>query len=226
MATHWLAWAVPGVQTPGRRWHGCRWGCPPWLSHWHTLRRKQKRRRMREGQPHCVTSGQRKRREEKREKKEDEGRGLPSVAEAGVCDNWWWLRSPLDPSCCYCRCRWGAKYSPSPLTPLWAELLPTQIMGGGVPACLAACLSASKCEHARESSLNVCPREHFGVHVWGRVIQGGGAGSRAVGTVALPALWSSSAQADSPLRLHTGWVEGKSKKKKGGEGWVAAPSAG
>lgn len=41
-ATHWLAWAVPDVQTPERRWHGCRWGCPPWLLHSHTLRKKRK----------------------------------------------------------------------------------------------------------------------------------------------------------------------------------------
>lgn len=29
--THWLAWADPDAQTPGRKGFGCRWASPPWL---------------------------------------------------------------------------------------------------------------------------------------------------------------------------------------------------
>lgn len=58
VATHWLASAAPGVQTPGKRWYDCRWECPPWLSCRHTLGRSQEaeRSKVRQGQWHCVTS--------------------------------------------------------------------------------------------------------------------------------------------------------------------------
>lgn len=87
VATHWLASAVPGVQTPGRRWHGCcRWGCPPWLSHWHTLRGEKKRGGGDEGRSATlrhIKIGYRG--EEKRKLKMKQKRmGLPTDVEAGV----------------------------------------------------------------------------------------------------------------------------------------------